>query len=85
MFSLPYKFDNLSKRLSLTISHISAPSKLPMITLNEELFFSTHISSLVRNNDLGGSNIASSVFCSIVANDLAYSIDLSKRYSVIDG
>ena len=84
MFSLPSTFDRLFKRESLKISQISASSKLPMVTSNKEVPFFIHIPSLRNNNDLRASSIALSALCSIVANDLAYSIDLSKICSVID-
>ena len=80
-FSLPIKLDNLSRRYQPTSSQISSPSKLPLVTSN-------NVSSpfLIQVLPLWkGSDFLASFITLIFVKDLAYTMDLFKRFSEIDG
>ena len=85
-FFLPIKLDNLSRRYKPTSSQISAPSKLHIVTSNNVSSpFLTQVSSLLKSSNFLASLISLMTLSSIFVKDLAYAMDLYKRFSEIDG
>ena len=84
-FFLPIKLDNLSRRYKPTSSQISAPSKIPIVTSNNVSSpFLTQILPLLKSSDFLASFIELMALSSIFVKDLAYAMDLFKRFPEID-
>ena len=71
-FSLPTKFDSLSRRYNPTSSQILAPSKLSVVMSNNVLSYFFNSSPPLKGNGFLASVIALMAFSSIFVKDLGY-------------